>query len=322
MDRLRAMEIFVRVADCGSFTRAAESLDLANATVSKCVSNLEDHLQVTLFNRDTRRIRLTEEGEMFLSRARDILVRIGQVEEDVRARTGDLSGTLRVEAPISVGNALLNPALPLFSRRYPDISISVQLTSEPTHMIERAADLAIRIDHVEDADLIARPLYESRYVMCCSPDALSTLPDDPADLDPNRCIGLLSPENLWFAKTWMLQRGDRHVQIKPMGALHFNTSDAVLNAASAGVGITCILDIFVNRLIDEGRLVQIYEDWVLPIRTFYLVMPKSRANSAKVRAFTEFLSDVLNTEQICRLKRNAGVKANRGRASAIIHKLR
>lgn len=308
IDKLWAMEVFVRVAECGSFSRAAESLDLANATVTTCVRNLEKHLNVTLIHRDTRRLRLTEEGQLYLPRARELLQSLAQTEEEVRTRMGELRGWLHVETPISLGHALLCPALPEFARRYPDISAAVTLTNQPHHMIERAIDVAIRMDHVEDADLVARPIYESPYVLCCAPELAGRLPAHPGQLDPKLCLGIL-PEERQHPNRWRLVKGEEQIDLRPEGPLHFNSSDAVLAAAEGGVGVACTLDIFTLRKLHEGKLVQVYPDWQLPKKTFFLVTPKTRANSVKVRAFTEFLFDVLDTERRPSARTPIAVKA-------------
>jgi LysR family transcriptional regulator for bpeEF and oprC len=135
MDRLWAMEVFVRVAECGSFSRAADSLDLANATLTTCVRNLERHLDVTLINRDTRRFQLTEEGQTYLQRARELLESVARTEEEIRAQVGDPRGRLHIEVPISLGNALVFPALPEFARRHPDITAAIAVSNQPHNLI-------------------------------------------------------------------------------------------------------------------------------------------------------------------------------------------
>lgn len=296
IDRLWGMEVFVRVAECGSFSRAAESLNLANATVTTCVRNLERHLDVTLINRDTRRLRLTEEGQTFLLRARELLETVARAEDEIRSQVGELRGRLHIETPISLGHALLCPALPEFAKRYPNISTAVTLSNQPHHVIERGIDVAIRMDQVEDADLVARPIYESRYVVCCSPEIEATLPKDPGDLDRRRCIGIL-PEERRFVNPWVLKKGEEEVEIRPDGPLHFNSSDALLMAAQRGAGVTCVLDVFVNSQLADGALVQVYPEWTTPMKTFYVVMAKSRVGSAKVKAFTDFLFEVFDSQR-------------------------
>jgi LysR family transcriptional regulator for bpeEF and oprC len=221
---------------------------------------------------------------------------------------GELRGRLHVEAPISMGHALLCPALPAFAQRYPDISTAVSLSNQPHHMIERAIDVAIRMDHVEDADLVAKPIYQSRYVLCCEPDMAATLPPHPGDLERRRCIGIL-PEERRYTNPWLLKKGEDALEIRPDGALHFNSSDAVLMAAKAGVGVTCVLDVFANRYLAEGSLVQVYPDWETVVKTFFVVMPKSRVGSAKVKAFTDFLFEVFDAQRRPSGRQAIGVKA-------------
>jgi LysR family transcriptional regulator for bpeEF and oprC len=308
IDRLWAMEVFIRVAECGSFSRASESLNLANATVSTCVRNLEEYLGVTLISRDTRRQRLTEEGELFLPKARELLQALAFTEEEVRTHVGALRGSLHIEAPISLGHALLCPKLPVFTQRYPDISSAITLTNQPHNLIERGIDVAVRVDHVEDQDLVARPIYESKYVICCTPEAAASLPPHPSELDTALCLGMLIQESR-YSNAWHLSRGDEKVAIVPKGPLHFNSSDGVLIAAASGIGLACVLDIFANAYIDSNKLVRVYEGWDLPGRTFYVVSTKDRANSAKVRAFTEFLLEVLDSTRLPHSHEPISIKA-------------
>jgi LysR family transcriptional regulator, regulator for bpeEF and oprC len=308
MDRLWAMAVFVRVAECGSFSRAAESLDLANATVTTCIRNLERNLEVTLIHRDTRRLHLTEEGGLYLVRAKEVLRLVEDTESEVQARLGQLRGPLNVEIPISIGHALVCPALADFAARYPGIATAVTLTNQPHHLIERAIDVAIRMDRVEDADLIARPIYETHYKVCCTANMAATLPAHPDALDPAVCLGILSEERR-SSNAWKLSLGAESVTINPQGPLHFNSSDALVVAACQGAGVVHLLDIFVNQELASGKLVQIYPEWTTAAKTFYAVTTKSRATSAKVRAFTDFLTEVLESQGLPRSDRAVEVRA-------------
>lgn len=296
MDRLWAMTVFVRVAECSSFSRAAESLDLANATVTACIRNLENHLGVTLIHRDTRRLNLTEEGAIYLTRARDVLRNVDEAELEVRSRLGELRGSLVVETPISFGHALLCPALHDFAARHPGISTAVTLSNQPHNLIEKAIDVAIRMDRVEDADLIARPIYEAHYVVCCRPDVAATLPEHPGELDPGLCLGVLAEERR-TSNPWALERGEEKLLLQPQGRLHFNSNDALLQAARQGAGVVHVLDIFANRALQQGELVAVFPDWQTRRRTFYAVTTREKNDSAKVRAFTDFLTEVIDSER-------------------------
>lgn len=314
MDKLWAMTVFVRVAEAGSFSRAAESLDLANATVTACVRNLEQFLAVTLIHRDTRRLHLTEEGELFLQRAREVLGRIEEAETEVRSRLGELRGPLVIEAPISIGHALLCPALPRFAARHPGIATAVTLTNQPHNLIERAIDVAIRMDRVEDAELVARPVYEARYVLCCAPALAAELPAHPRALDASRCLGLL-PEERRAPAPWQLTRRREAVTVTPQGPLMFNSSDALLHAAREGAGVIHVLDLFAHRALAAGEIVQVYADWQTQHKTFYAVSTKARAGSAKVKAFNAFLGEIIEAERRPPPARAVAVKGRR-RAAA------
>lgn len=296
MDKLWAMTVFVRVAECSSFSRAAESLDLANATVTACVRNLEQSLGVTLIHRDTRRLHLTEQGEKYLESARAILCAVEDSERAVRNQLGELRGPLHVETPISFGHAILCPALPSFAERHPGISTAVTLTNQPHNLIEKAIDVAIRMDRVEDSGLIAKPIYEARYLVCATPELAASLPEHPGDLDPMLCLGVL-PEERRTSNPWELKRGDETVLLHPQGRLHFNSNDALVNAALHGAGVICVLDIFANRFIQAGELAPVYPEWQTRSRTFYAVTTRARNDSAKVRAFTDFLNEVIDSER-------------------------
>jgi LysR family transcriptional regulator, regulator for bpeEF and oprC len=296
MDRLWAMEVFVRVADCGSFSRAAESMGLANATVTACVRNLERHLNVSLIGRNSRGLRLSEEGALFLPRARELLASLSHAEDEVRIQRSALRGSLRIEATIHVGRTVLSPLLPKFVSRYPDIAVSVTLTNQPHNLIERGIDVAIRFGRVEEADLVARSLFEVHYVICGRPDIVKSLPDDPSDLDPRQCIGLM-PEEVNQPFVWQMEQGERKVLIQPKGRLNFNSGDMALVAAQGGAGLAYVLDIFAKPYLDSGAVVQAYEDWMLPARTFYVVTTKDRSTSAKVRAFSDFLFEELDPDR-------------------------
>ncbi len=296
MDKFQAMSVFVRVVEAGSFSRAAEALDLANASVTTCIRNLERSLGVTLLHRDTRRLRPTEEGEAYLVHARKILDSVQEAESDVQSRLGRLRGRLVVESPISFAHALLCPALPLFAARYPDISTSVTLTNQPHHLIERAIDVAIRMDKVEDAELVAKPIYEARYLICCTPEIAIPMPDSPTELDMRQCLGVL-PEERPTPNPWVFTNGSdgkERLVLRPQGPVHFNSNEALVGAALAGVGVIRVLDIFVNYLIRQGRLVALFPDWQTPTRTFYAATTRSRLNSVKVRVFNEFLAEIVD----------------------------
>ena len=296
MDRLWAMEVFVRVLECGSFSKAAASLDLANATVTSCVRNLEKHLGVTLINRNTRHLHLTDEGAQFFPRCQEVLGYVERAEAEISTESGEIHGSLRVEMPISIGHALICPALNLFARRHPRVAVSVNLNNQPNNLIEHGIDIGIRMDRVEEADLVARPVYETRYVVCGSPELVRNVPKSPAQLDPKLCLGILT-EGSREPLGWLFRKGSEKMLIRPEGPLHFNSSDALVNAALGRAGLIYVLDIFVNRQLANGELIQVYREWTTSARTFYAVTAKMKFVPPKVRVFINFLLEVLAAQQ-------------------------
>jgi LysR family transcriptional regulator for bpeEF and oprC len=297
MDRLWAMEVFARVTECESFSRAAESLELANATVTSCVRNLEKHLGVTLLQRNTRHLRLTEPGELFYARCKTLLAAVQEAEQEAAQCHADVRGALRVEAPIAIGHALLLPALPDFLARHPGLSVHVNLTNQPHALIQQGIDLAIRMDAVEDADLVARPLYSASYIVCGSPEVATSLgTDTPAGLDPRRCLGLL-PDGKPTPKPWLLTRADEEVLIRPEGPVSFNNSDALIRAASRGLGLICVLDLFVRNELASGSLVRVFPGWGSGGRVFHLVSAKTSFTPPRIKLFTDFLLDVVGARE-------------------------
>lgn len=296
MDRLWAMEVFARVAECESFSRAAESLNLANATVTSCVRNLEKHLGVTLLQRNTRHLRLTDAGERFYERCKVLIEGVMAAEQDAARDHAEVRGTLNVEAPIAIGHALLLPSLPDFLAQHPAMSVHVNLTNQPHGLIQRGIDLAIRMDAVEDSDLVARPLYTARYVVCGRPDIVETMRAEyPEALDPSGCIGLL-PDGRQAPQPWQFARNDEQASVQPAGRLAFNSSDALVNAACQGLGLICVLDLFVRTELASGQLVPMFADWQHGGRVFHLVSAKSSFVSPKLKVFSDFLIEVIGQQ--------------------------
>lgn len=295
MDRLWAMEVFSKVTECGSFSRAAEALNLANATVTSCVRNLEKHLGVTLLHRNTRHLRLTEPGERFHARCKALLEGVLEAEQEAAQGHLQINGTLRLEAPIAIGQALLLPALPTFLAQYPGLSVHVNLTNQPHALIERGLDLAIRMDAVEDADLVARPLYSASYIVCCSPEVAAKVQKDPSGLDPSICLGLF-PDGRLAPQPWLFVKDGEETVIRPAGRLSFNNSDALVRAACRNLGLICVLDLFVRPELASGELVRIFPDWSHGGRVFHLISAKSSFTRPRIKIFTDFLLDVIGAQ--------------------------
>lgn len=294
MDRLWAMEVFVKVVEAGSLSRAATHLDLANASVTSCIRNLETHIGATLLQRSTRHISLTEEGSRFYARCRDILAMVDEAEADASPTEAALRGVLRVEMPIALGHLLIGPALTDFAAEHPKLQIVVNLTNSVDDLIRRAVDIAIRIDEVQDADLVARRIYETQHVLCAAPDFLRRhgMPSSPDALDPADCIGL-SMTLTGKAKQWVFERDGQRRTVEPAGNLSFNSSDALLRSAARGGGFVYVLDILARDYLRRGDLQAVLPEWSTAKQSFFAVYPPSRYVPKRVKLFVAFVAHLL-----------------------------
>jgi LysR family transcriptional regulator for bpeEF and oprC len=293
MDRLLAMQVFTTVVDAGSFSLGARRLKLSNATVSTLIRSLEAHLGVRLINRTTRRMHLTDDGTAYYERCRRILTQVEETE-NAFARARDLPhGMLRVDVPTAFGRLYFVPALPAFLDQYPDLRITVTMTDRRADLIEAGVDAAVRTGTLEDSTLVARRVYEARYVACASPEFLARYgePKSPEDLSRFRCLGFYSL-NTEQVTSWRFERDGVHITHEPDGHININSPDALVEAAKYGEGIIYLVDISVSRALAAGELKAVLTDWHTPAQPWSVVYPQTRHLSAKVRAFSDFVASM------------------------------
>jgi len=306
------MQVFVRVVECASFSRAAESLNIANATVTSSVRNLETYLGVTLLSRNTRSLRITDDGEAYFAQCKKVLQHIEEMEGQVRQKKGQVGGQLCIESPAAFARALIFPALPTFTAQHPGLSVALRQTDHAQDLIATGTDVAIRIDLVNDADLVARPLYQARYVACAAPGLLERIgtPQHPRDLQPQHCLGIFGACR-YTVSDWTFDNAGEHCRITPNGDMHFNSSDTLIQSALAGHGIIYVLDVFVNGLIRNAELVELFPEWSTSSRNFYAVTPKARFIAPRTRAFIDFMLSTLDAQR--RPAHDAHVTVRQGR---------
>lgn len=312
MDKLHAMEVFTKVAELGSFTRAAERMNMAPASVSAAVQNLEAHLGVRLFTRTTRKINLTDDGRAYLERSLRVLAEIDETESALKQTQTRPQGKLRVEIPTGLGHMYVTPALPAFAERYPEVQVVMTLNDRFVDLTEEEVDVILRIGALEDSTMVARKLYEARFIVCASPDYLKRhgTPRHPRELAQHNCIGYFSA-SLGRSARWNLKRNGEPYTHAPTGTLAVNNSEAVVDLASAGAGIICMLETGLFRAIRDGRLVPILEDWEtqsMPVNALYW---PSRHLSAKVRVFIDFIAELFARE-VAQLQQSRAAAFGRG----------
>lgn len=293
MNKLQAMEVFVQVVDTGSFTRAAEMLQLPKATVSTLVQSLETALSAKLLHRTTRLVTVTTDGAAYYERCVRILSDVRDAEESLSRTRLSPSGRLRVDMATGMASEILIPALPAFFERYPDILMELGSTDRPVDLIEEGVDCAIRGGDLFDDNLIARRVGVINFVTAASPDYVARhgMPRHPRDLDRHRCVNYFSAKT---GKTydWDFQRGDETIEIPMPGVIALNDSNAYVRAGLAGLGIIQMADYLLEKHVATGQLVRVLGDWASKPLPVHIVYPQNRHMSAKVRVFVEWVAEL------------------------------
>lgn len=291
-DKLKAIRVFRRVAELGSFTKAAEDLGITAATVSKHIAYLEGDLEARLINRTTRRMHLTDTGLNFLSRAQSILDDLEDAEMAVKGLQAAPQGRIRINAPMSFGLTHLTEAIDSFLNQYPQIEVDLQLNDHVVDLVEQGVDVAIRIrSHLSDSSLIAKPLRSSRNVICASPRYLEAWPaiTKPSDLTAHNCLlyTLHDKPTIW-------QLGGEEIQVS--GRYKADSSLALKASILTGLGVGFVPRFLVQSEIEQQLLVPLLEDFPAKTYTIFAIFPPGRKQPGKVKLLIEHLNKHLGNQ--------------------------
>jgi DNA-binding transcriptional LysR family regulator len=296
MDQLKAMRAFVRVVDEGSFAAASRALDLAPAVVTRLVADLEQQLGARLLNRTTRSVALTDVGEKYLDRVRQILYDIDEAHATVATATGELRGVLRLASALPFVQHQLAPLLPEFRQRYPHVGLEITVIP-PAEVPNEDADVTLIFEGRKpiQGDFVARRLASADVVLCATPEYLRRhgQPQRPQDLDGHQ---MLVPNMALTPREWVFRRlgsdGTESEQVTSTpnaSAIASNSTDVMLAAAQAGLGICGALSFTVAQPLREGRLQRVLPDWHLGSYTLYLGLPSRKYLPLRTRVFCDFL---------------------------------
>lgn len=289
MDRFRAMQTFVRVAETGSFVKAADSLGLSKASVSLIVSELERRLGVRLMQRTTRKLALTEAGSSYLARCHDILEAVDEAESQLSQKQHEARGILRAYAPLSFAQHHLAPLLPAYRAAFPDVQIELILGTRPVDLIEEGFDLALLFDQQGLAgSLVARRLAASDIVLCAAPAYLDRQgrPAGPAELARH---ALLQSDNAHQAGKLYHRDGEECSVAWPAPQLSSNALEVLRRCAEDGMGIALLPSYVVSESLRAGLLERVLPEWRAGRLDLSLVYPSRRHLSAKVRGAADFI---------------------------------
>lgn len=288
MDKVTAAKVFIDIAYSQSFTATAERLNMSRAMVTRYIEAMEKWLDVRLLNRTTRKVSLTTAGVSCLKQVEEWVAASEKICQQVKP-LGQLSGTIRIAASVSFGNAQLMAALTAFIDLHPNVNIDVDFNDVHADLIKNRIDLAIRIASSPDPTLIGKPIARCDSVLVASEAYLAKYPDikAPSDLLQHHCLGYKSSAQ----HVWHLHQQKERQAIAVKCRLTANEATALMQAALLGAGIAMQPTYLVNAMIKNGKLKQVLCDWQTQAMDIYLLYPSRKHLSPIVRALIDFLSD-------------------------------
>jgi DNA-binding transcriptional LysR family regulator len=292
MDRLGSLNAFVHAAEARSFTAAAQRLGISSSAVGKAISRQEERIGVRLFNRSTRSIALTTEGEIFLARCRRIFAEVEAAEAEMANSTATPAGRLRVSLPLT--GFLLTPVLAAFARAYPQIELDVDFTDRLVDVIEEGVDLVLRTGGAVDSRLMTRTVGNYSFAIVASPNYLARAgtPAEPEDLLGHACLHHRRSTSGKLVG-WRLKRDGAYLDLALPMTMALNTVEPLIGLAERGVGITMLPMFAVRRQLSEGTLVSLLDRYLDDVGTFRLIWPEGRQLLPRVRVFIDFMSEHL-----------------------------
>lgn len=290
MNKLLQIQVLVEVVRCGSFVGAADELGMSKAAVSRHIGELEARLGVRLLQRTTRRLALTEAGQVFHARSKDILDNVSEAEDEISTQTGTASGQLRVSAPVTFGVRHLAPLWGQFRQRHPKVTLEITLADRVVDLIEEGYDLAIRIGRLNSSTLVSRQLAVSRMVLCAAPGYLAAhgTPQHPHELARHDILAY----SYWSDKDeWRFNGPEGAVSVRTQPWLSTNSGDTCRAAALAGQGVILQPSFLVYEDLAAGKLVELMPAYRAVELGIYAVFPTRKHVAAKVRALIDFLGE-------------------------------
>jgi LysR family transcriptional regulator, regulator for bpeEF and oprC len=290
MDRLSAMSAFVRVVEAGSFTRAAETMDLPKPTVTRLIQGLERELRVRLLDRTTRSVTVTSEGATYYDRVVRLLAELSDIEATAKQSIARPSGRLRVDVATAIATKVLIPALPEFYRSYPDIELEFGIGNRYSDLVADNVDCAVRAGPPVEQFLVARRIGEFRLITCASPKYLreSGTPAAIAGLETQHLLLGLVSTRTGKPIVFRFLRNEENIEIAPHPRLSVDDTNAYLAAGISGLGILQAPAYMLQAEIESGQLVPVLQDWATPAVPVHVLYRPNRFLGAKVRVFIDW----------------------------------
>jgi DNA-binding transcriptional LysR family regulator len=287
-DRFELIQSFVVVAQKLSFVEAADVLLIDPSALSRRIQRLEKQLGVRLFNRNTRRVALTEAGILYLSHCQEVLAKLDQADAIVSHLSAEPRGLLRVSLPVSLGQRHIAPALPEFLNRYSQLELDLSFTDRFVDVVAESIDVAIRIGQFQDSQLVVRRLTVNRRFLCASPAYLQKYgsPQKPKDLEQHSCIVF---SHLATGNIWHLSRQNQRIAVQIKGKLRADIGEALYQAVLGGCGIALMPTYIVGDALRTGQLETVLDDWKVSTTDIFAILGVGQYIPSKTQVFVDFL---------------------------------
>lgn len=294
MDRLQAMETFVRVIEAGSFKQAADTLDVLPSTVTRNIKELESHLGTRLLNRTTRAVSATDAGLRFYDSCKAILRELQEAEAQASQQAGALRGTIKIGTTSSLARHCLIAALPAFTRRHPRVELELHLSDTLVDVVQQGLDCVIRTGALRSSQLVARCIGRFHWIVCAAPDYLAQhgTPTSVQALQQHVAVGYLGGRAGRLAH-WNFHEGAQATAIAMQESLRVDDTDAYVEAGIAGLGLIRVASYMVREHLAAGRLVRVLETVHSEPEPISVLYPHSRHLAPAVRAFVDWSSEVV-----------------------------
>lgn len=295
MDKFQEMRVFTAVVEAGSFVGASDALEMSKPAVSRHVSELETRLGVRLLHRTTRKLSLTEEGEVFFARCKELLANIEAAEAEISSRSGQAIGQLKVSAPVSFGLLHLAPLWAEFMARHPGVMLDVTLSDRMVDLVEEGFDVAVRIARLPSSSLISRKLSSTRMVLCASPEYLKAhgTPRHPADLARHAVVAY---SLLASGEAWEFDGPAGHVTVRVEPRMRTNSGDTCRAVALRHQALVIQPSFLVGEDLRSGALAEVMPEYRLLDLGIYAVYPTRKHVLPKVRLLIDYLGQALGTK--------------------------
>lgn len=297
MDRIDLFRVFSRVVECSSFSRAADTLGMPRSTVSAAVMELETRIGARLLNRTTRSVTPTHDGRAFYDRCQRVISDVEEAENIFRSNAADPTGMLRVDVPGRIGRLVIAPALPGFLDLFSGVEVHLGMTDRAVNLVEDMVDCVLRVGPLSDSSLIARPLGTLKLINAASPAYLARygVPDSPHDLVRHQVVKYASPSSGRVEEWEWVEDGQ--IRTLPVnGRVTVNSAEACIACCLADLGLIQIPAYDIRSHLDDGGLVEIMPGHLAEPMPLTLLYPHRQQLSRRLRAFSDWLEDLLKRE--------------------------